>query len=301
MLSPEKIKKRMVAFTARIGVHVTFLLAVSIPAYAAAPPKVNAVSWMVVDGESSGILAEHNVDERRQPASLTKLMTAYVVFDALKRGALRWDDVVTVSDGALKRVGSDEARMYLQAGQKVSVRELVQGLIEASANDAAQVLAERIGGSASGFEVLMNAAGRRMALDESHFSTPSGVTTSGHYSTARDIMRLAIHLTTDFPEIYSYSSKKHFSYRNYRKENKNPLLGIDPSVDGLKTGHTASAGWCVVISAKRKQTGAATARRVFVVVMGAPTQADRKAASKTLLDYAFSVPGGRITKATPHV
>ncbi|NTX25625.1 D-alanyl-D-alanine carboxypeptidase [Burkholderia pyrrocinia] len=291
----------MVAFTAQIGMHVVFLLTASAPTYAATPPEVNAISWMVVDGESSRVLAEHNVDERRQPASLTKLMTAYVVFDALKRGTLHWDEVVTVSDSALKLVGSDEARMYLQVGQKVSVRELVQGLIEASANDAAQVLAERTGGSAAGFEVLMNEAGRRLALDESHFSTPSGVTTAGHYSTARDIMRLAMRLTTDFPEVYSYSSKKHFVYRDYRKENKNPLLGIDPSVDGLKTGHTAAAGWCLVVTANRKQTGAATARRVFVVVMGARTQADRKTASKTLLDYAFSVLGDQIKKPTPHV
>lgn len=255
---------------------------------ASAPPTIQAASWLVVDGESEQILTEHNADAERQPASLTKLMTAYVVLRALRSGTLNWDEKVTVGTSAVAEVGSDEARMYLVPGQHVTVRNLVQGLIVASANDAALILAERVGGSLSGFEQLMNVTARQIGMQHTRFTTPSGITTPGNHSTARDLSMLALRLTRDFPEYYGYSSEQHFSYGKFEKRNKNWLLGMDPSVDGLKTGHTAAAGYCIVATASRAQEAPAMKRRVFAVVLGAPTAAARISGAARLLNYAFS-------------
>ncbi|MEZ2311896.1 D-alanyl-D-alanine carboxypeptidase family protein [Paraburkholderia sp. RCC_158] len=252
------------------------------------PLKLKAVSWLLVDGESGQTLTEHNADARRQPASLTKLMTAYVVLDALKRGLVRWDEMVTVGQADVSDVGGDEAKMYLHPGQRLPVKPLVQGLIAASANDAALVLAERIGGSLGGFEMLMNAKARELGLEQTHFSTPSGITTPGNYSTARDLSILAVRLTKEFPEYYAFSSEEHFSFGKFKKRNKNWLLSQDPSVDGMKTGHTEAAGYCIVATAKRKQTSPPMMRRVFAIVLGAPTAPARLTGARSLLDYGFS-------------
>ncbi|SMG23080.1 D-alanyl-D-alanine carboxypeptidase (penicillin-binding protein 5/6) [Paraburkholderia susongensis] len=246
------------------------------------------MSWIVVDGESAQTLVEHNADAERQPASLTKLMTAYVVFDALKRGTVRWDEQITVDAADIGKVGNDEARMYLVPGQRVPVRELVQGLIAASANDAALVLAKRVGGSPAGFEQMMNATARRLGMDHTHYSTPSGITTAENYSTARDLSVLALRLTKDFPEYYTFSSEQHFAYGTFQKRNKNWLLGKDPSVDGMKTGHTQAAGYCIVATAKRQQASPPLTRRVFAVVLGAPTANDRITGAGSLLNYGFA-------------
>ncbi|PCE25731.1 peptidase M15 [Paraburkholderia acidicola] len=276
---------------------------------AAEPPSnVHAVSWIVVDGESGQTLVEHGADNERQPASLTKLMTAYVVFDALKHGTLSWDEKLLVNDADIDHVGNDEARMYLVPGQRVPVRELVQGLIAASANDAALVLAKRIGGSPAGFEQLMNATAHQLGMNHTHYSTPSGITTDGNYTTARDLSVLALRLTKDFPEYYTFSSEQHFAYGKFQKRNKNWLLGKDPSVDGMKTGHTQAAGFCIVATAKRKQTAPPMMRRVFAVVLGAPTANDRIAGAGSLLNYGFSAyrdypvtdnAGARVVTRTP--
>ncbi|WP_082146332.1 D-alanyl-D-alanine carboxypeptidase family protein [Burkholderia pyrrocinia] len=256
---------------------------------AAQPPSdVQAVSWMVVDGESDQILVEHNADAERQPASLTKLMTAYLVLGALKRGAVRWDEKVQVGAAAIGEVGNDEAKMYLIPGQRVPVKALVRGLIAASANDAALVLAERVGGSPAGFEQLMNETARQLGMKHTHYATPSGMTTPGNYSTARDLSTLALRLTKDFPEYYAFSSEQHFAFGKFEKRNKNWLLGKDPSVDGMKTGHTQAAGYCIVATAKRKQTSPPMTRRVFAVLLGAPTAGDRITGAAGLLNYAFS-------------
>ncbi|CAB3733049.1 D-alanyl-D-alanine carboxypeptidase DacA [Paraburkholderia sediminicola] len=256
---------------------------------AARPPSdIRAVSWIVVDGESGQILVEHNADAERQPASLTKLMTAYIVLGALKRGTLRWDENVQVGAADVGEVGSDEAKMYLTPGQRVPVRELVRGLIAASANDAALVLAERVGGSLAGFEQLMNETARQLGMKHTHYSTPSGITTPGNYSTARDLSVLALRITKDFPEYYTFSSEQHFAFGRFEKRNKNWLLGKDPSVDGMKTGHTQAAGYCIVATAKRKQVAPPMTRRVFAVLLGAPTAGDRIAGAGSLLNYAFS-------------
>lgn len=243
---------------------------------------------MIIDGESGQALLEHNADAERQPASLTKLMTAYIVLDALKRGTLRWDETVLVSAADISDVGNDEAQMYLVPGQRVQIKDLVQGLIVASANDAAHVLAQRVGGTRPNFEQEMNKTARRLGMTHTHYSTPSGITTPGNYSTARDLATLAIRLTKNFPEYYSYSSVQNFAYGKFHKRNKNWLLGMDPSVDGLKTGHTQAAGYCIVATAKRKQMDPPMTRRVFAVVLGAPTAQERISSAEQLLNYAFS-------------
>lgn len=267
---------------------IVSLTAAFVPTANAAPqPAVIAASWLVVDGESGQILAEHNADERRDPASLTKLMTAYVVMDALKHQTLSLEESVAVSASDISEVAGDEARMYLQAGQRAKVRDLLRGLIVASANDAAVVLAKRVGTNVSGFARLMNDSAFRLGMKNSHFVTPSGVTTPNHYTTARDLSRLALKLTADFPEYYSFSSQQLFSYGGYSKKNKNALLAADSSVDGLKTGHTQAAGWCIVATAKRRLPGASAPRRVFAVVLGAPTDKERIASAHQLLEYGF--------------
>lgn len=264
-------------------------IAISSPSHATQPPSdIQAVSWMVVDGESDQMLVEHNADADRQPASLTKLMTAYIVLESLKRGAMRWDEKVMVDAAETEKVGGDEAKMYLVPGQLVSIRELVQGLIAASANDAAMVLATRVGGSPAGFEALMNAKAHELGMDHTHYSTPSGITTPGNYTTARDLSILALRLTKDFPEYYTFSSEQHFAYGKFQKRNKNWLLGKDPSVDGMKTGHTQAAGFCIVATAKRKQASPSMSRRVFAVLLGAPTAHARIAGAGSLLNYGFS-------------
>ncbi|MEM5370183.1 D-alanyl-D-alanine carboxypeptidase family protein [Paraburkholderia azotifigens] len=259
-------------------------------ASAAALPRhdIHAASWMLVDGESGQVLVEHNADAERQPASLTKLMTAYIALGALKRGSVRWDEKVAVDAADIGEVGGDEARMHLVPGQQVPARDLVQGLIAASANDAALVLARRVGGSPAGFEQLMNDTARKLGMAHTHFSTPSGITTPGNYSTARDLSTLALRLTKDFPEYYTFSSEQHFAYGKFEKRNKNWLLAKDSSVDGMKTGHTQAAGYCIVATAKRKQTSPPMMRRVFAVILGAPTANDRITGAGSLLNYAFS-------------
>ncbi|MCI4002193.1 D-alanyl-D-alanine carboxypeptidase [Dickeya dianthicola] len=269
---------------------IVSLTAAFVPsANAAAQPAVAAASWLVLDGESGQVLAEHNADERRDPASLTKLMTAYVVMDALKRKALSEEEFITVSASDISPVASDEARMYLKAGQRAKVKDLLRGLIVASANDAAAVLANRVGTNANGFARLMNDVAFRLGMKNSHFVTSSGVTTPNHYTTARDLSRLALKLTADFPEYYSFSSQQLFSYGGFSKRNKNSLLALDSSVDGLKTGHTQAAGWCIVATAKRRLSGSSTPRRVFAVVLGAPTDKQRIVFARQLLEYAFNL------------
>jgi len=254
-------------------------------AEAAQAPQITARSYILVDGNSHRVLLEKNADERLQPASLTKMMTAYVVLDALKRGTIKWEQLVRVEAGDVAHVAGDEASMRLQAGQVISIQDLLSGLIVVSANDAALVLARTVAGSHEAFLTMMNDHAQRLWLNSSHFATPSGVTTQGHYSTARDIAQLSIRLTEDFPVYLAFSAQRDFSYGSFRKHNKNRMLD-DPTVDGLKTGHTAKAGYCLAATAKRTVGGRKT-RRVFAIVLGAPSNDGRFMAGKTLIDYSF--------------
>ncbi|AOJ07296.1 D-alanyl-D-alanine carboxypeptidase family protein [Burkholderia mayonis] len=261
-------------------------------AHANPAQQIQAASWLVVDADSGKTLAEHNVNARREPASLTKLMTAYLALDALKQGTLHWDEKVEIAAADIASVGNDEARMYLAPGQFVQVRDLVRGLIVASANDAALVLAKRIGGSPAGFAKRMNDAAQRLGMRDSHFVSPSGITTPDHYSTAHDLSILARHLNQDFPAFYAFSSQQHFEYGKFAKTNKNRLLGTDPTVDGMKTGHTNAAGWCMVVTAKRRVAGAPEKHRVIAVLLGEPTEKQRLADARKLLDWGFASLGG---------
>ncbi|KAF7963691.1 hypothetical protein AWV80_06775 [Cupriavidus sp. UYMU48A] len=178
-------------------------------------------------------MLEKNADERLQPASLTKLITAYIVLDALKSGSIKWDQLVRVEATDLAHVADDEASMRLRVGQVISVKELLTGLVVVSANDAAMVLAHTIAGSEGAFLAKMNDYAHHLSLRASHFATPSGITTQNHYTTARDIAELSLRLTEDFPIYLAFSAQREFSYGSFTKRNKNRLL-IDPTIDGLK-------------------------------------------------------------------
>jgi len=206
-----------------------------------APPSVTARSWILLDHFSGRILAQERADERSEPASLTKLMTAYVVFAALSEGRLKLTDMVTISEHAWRAEGS---RTFLQVGTQVPVDILLKGMIVQSGNDATIALAEQVGGTEAGFAQMMNEYARRLGLGSTHYVNSDGLPSPEHYSTARDVATLANALIRDFPQYYPLFSLREFRWNNIRQGNRNGLLGKDPSVDGLKTGHTDSAGYC---------------------------------------------------------
>jgi serine-type D-Ala-D-Ala carboxypeptidase (penicillin-binding protein 5/6) len=261
------------------------------PAYAAAgapaqaampiprPPAVNARSYVLVDHFSGRTLAEYHADERSEPASLTKLMTAYVVFTALAEGRLKLTDMATISVHAWRTGGS---RSFVQVGMQIPVDILVKGMIVQSGNDASIALAEKVGGTEAAFAEMMNEYARRLGLKSSHFENADGLPSPNHYTTARDTATLASALIRDFPQYYPLFSLREFMWNNIRQENRNGLLGKDPSVDGLKTGHTDSAGFCLASSANRN------GMRLVSVVMGAPSVKAREDASAALLNYGYT-------------
>ena len=244
-----------------------------------APPSVSARSWILLDHFSGRILAQERADERSEPASLTKLMTAYVVFAALSEGRLKLTDMVTISEHAWRAEGS---RTFLQVGTQVPVDILLKGMIVQSGNDATIALAEQVGGTEAGFAQMMNEYARRLGLGSTHYVNSDGLPSPEHYSTARDVATLANALIRDFPQYYPLFSLREFRWNNIRQGNRNGLLGKDPSVDGLKTGHTDSAGYCLASSALR------SGMRLVSVVMGAPSVKAREEASSALLAYGYT-------------
>ena len=243
------------------------------------PPAVNARSYLLVDHFSGRVLAEYHPDERSEPASLTKLMTAYVVFTALSEGRLKLTDVATISVHAWRTGGS---RSFIQVGTQIPVDILVKGMIVQSGNDASIALAEKVGGTEAAFAEMMNEYARRLGLKSSHFENADGLPSPNHYTTARDTATLASALIRDFPQYYPLFSLREYMWNNIRQENRNGLLGKDPSVDGLKTGHTDSAGFCLASSANRN------GMRLVSVVMGAPSVKAREDASAALLNYGYT-------------
>ncbi len=241
-------------------------------------PKINAQAFVLIDANSHKIIASENADTHRAPASLTKLMTLYVAFDALKHGQIKLDDKVTVSKKAWQTGGS---RMFLNVGQVVTVKDLIQGIIVDSGNDAAVALAEYIGGSEDAFTSIMNQEAQRIGMTESHFTDANGLPHPNHYSSARDLAILASSIVNNFPEYYPFFSEKRLTFNGITQPNRNRLLWRYESADGLKTGHTKEAGYCLVSSAK--QNG----MRLISVVMGAPTDSARAADSIKLLTYGF--------------
>ena len=245
---------------------------------APAPPSVAAASWVLIDTLSGQTLGASNADERREPASLTKLMTAYVAFGALRAKTIVPSQMVTVSPRAWKAEGS---RMFIEPRKPVSVDELLHGVIIQSGNDASIAVAELIGGTEEAFVERMNQEAARLKLTSTHFVNATGLTDPQHYSTATDIARLAAALIRDYPEYYPYYSQKEYRYNNITQSNRNRLLWTDPYVDGVKTGHTEAAGFCLVASAKRGD------RRLVSVVLGADSDAARASESQKLLNWGF--------------
>ncbi|BAN68128.1 D-alanyl-D-alanine carboxypeptidase family protein [endosymbiont of unidentified scaly snail isolate Monju] len=243
-----------------------------------APPNIDATGYLLLDMHSGRVLAEKNADQRLEPASLTKIMTAHVVFEELAHGTLKPDDLVTVSEKAWKTEGS---RMFIEVNSRVSVADLLKGLIIQSGNDAAVALAEHIAGSEDAFANLMNEHAARLGMQGTHFANATGLPHPDHYTTPRDIARVTIATIRDYPEYYSLYSQKEFTYNKIRQHNRNRLLWRDPTVDGVKTGHTKSAGYCLVASARRDDM------RLISVVMGTPSDKARIEASQALLNYGF--------------
>ncbi len=242
------------------------------------PPSINAKAYLLMDAYSGKILANENIDERVAPASLTKMMTSYVVSMALKQGQFHPTDLVTISEEAWKTGGS---KMFVKVGDKVSVQDLMQGIIVDSGNDACVAMAEYIAGSQESFVNLMNQEAARLGMKNTHFVDVDGLPDPNHYTTARDMSILARALIIDFPEDYKWYSQKWFSYNGIKQPNRNRLLWRDTDIDGIKTGHTNEAGFCLAASGQKNGL------RLITIVMGAPSDQMRAQDSQKLLTYGF--------------
>ena len=262
-----------------------FLLMVfaAVPSFADTPiptaPTVDARAYIVVDYRTGKVLASKEAVARMEPASLTKLMTAYLVFTELSTGKLKLDEPVVVSEHAWRSEGS---RTFIELGKPVSVELLILGMIVQSGNDATIALAERIAGTEETFVQMMNTNAKRLGMIGTHFENSSGLPAPEHYTTARDMSLLAVAMIRDFPQFYKYYSVREFEHNGIKQQNRNGLLGRDPSVDGLKTGHTDSAGFCLVTSALRD------GMRIVSVVLGSGSMSGRETASTALLNYGFT-------------
>ncbi|MGB8433288.1 MAG: D-alanyl-D-alanine carboxypeptidase family protein [Burkholderiales bacterium] len=262
----------------RIAALCAALDSQAILADAPPPPQIAANAWVLMDLTVDQPIVAHDADARVEPASLTKLMTAYLVFAALEKKSITLDQQVHVSEKAWKTGGS---RMFIEPRKPVTVAELLRGMIVQSGNDATVALAELIAGSEDVFAQMMNREAQRLGMKNTNFTNASGWPDAKHYSTARDIAVLAAALIRDFPEYYKLYSLKDFRYNNITQQNRNRLLWLDPNVDGVKTGHTEAAGYCLVASAKRGT------RRLLSVVLGARSDAQRAQESQKLLNYGF--------------
>ena len=241
-------------------------------------PKIGAPVWVVVDFASGYVLAGKGLDRRVEPASLTKLLTSYLVFMDLDRGELRLDDTVRISEKAWKAPGS---RTFLEIGSRVTVEQLLRGLIVQSGNDASLALAEHTSGTEKGFALRMNQVAEQLGMRDSHFTNASGLPDSEHYTTLDDLMRLSVALIRDFPEYYPYYQEESFTHNNITQPNRNRLLKLYDDIDGLKTGHTESAGFGLIASAVRD------GRRVLAGVLGTGSDAERTRQVRALLDFAY--------------
>jgi serine-type D-Ala-D-Ala carboxypeptidase (penicillin-binding protein 5/6) len=255
-----------------------FLLPALAFADAPPPPTVAAKAWLLYDITSAQAIASASEHERIEPASLTKLMTAYLAFSALKQKTLTLGQVVPVSERAWKQPGS---RMFIDPRKPVKVEELLHGMITQSGNDACIALAEAIAGSEEVFVQMMNREAQRLGMKDTNFVNATGLPDAKHYSTAYDLGLLAAALIRDFPEYYPLYAEREYRYNNITQPNRNRLLWLDPNVDGMKTGHTEEAGYCLIASAKRGT------RRLLSVVLGANSDGARAQESLKLLNYGF--------------
>ncbi len=241
-------------------------------------PQIDARAWILTDYLSGQVITDRDPDTRVEPASLTKLMTAYLSFQAVKEGRLGKDQPLQVSEKAWRMEGS---RMFVEPRKPVVVDDLLKGMIVQSGNDACVVLAEGIAGSEESFVVMMNDMARRLGMKDTHFTNSTGLPDPQHYTTVRDLTRLVTALIHDHPKFYAYYSLKEFAYNGITQPNRNRLLWLDPNVDGVKTGHTDNAGWCLISSARRGD------RRLIAVVVGAKSDNGRAMESQRLLNYGF--------------
>jgi len=241
-------------------------------------PTLAAKAWLLLDNGSGQVLAAQDPDTRIEPASLTKLMTAYVVFGAIKQGVIQRNQSVLVSEEAWRTGGS---KMFIKVGTQVLVDDLLHGMITQSGNDACIALAEAVAGTEAKFVEMMNSEAQRLGLKGTHFTNATGLTEAQHYATVRDIATLSSALIRDYPEFYPLYSQKEFRYNNITQPNRNRLLWLDPTVDGMKTGHTEAAGYCLVSSSLRGP------RRLISVVVGTASDNARAQESLKLLNYGF--------------
>lgn len=248
------------------------------PALVPSPPAVAAKAYLLMDYNSGRVLTAHEVDTRVEPASLTKLMTAYVVLSELQNGTIKLDDEVVISEKAWRMKGS---RMFIKVKSRVSVTDLLMGMIVQSGNDASVALAEHTAGSEETFVELMNQYASTLAMVNTHFMNSTGWPQKNHYTTARDLATLSQALIRDFPEHYSWYKIKEYSHNNITQPNRNRLLWLDDRVDGIKTGHTDSAGYCLISSAQQGEM------RLISVVLGTNSENARARASRKLLNYGF--------------
>ena len=241
-------------------------------------PQITATSYLLIDAETKKVIAQQNVEASTGLASITKIMTSYIVADYLEKGFLNAKDFTVVSEKCWRMEGS---RMFIQEGKKVIIEDLMRGMIIQSGNDAACALAEHIAGTQEDFASLMNDYAQKMDLKNTNFTNPAGLPNVNHYSTAEDIAKLSIFLINDFPQEYSIYGEKEFSYNDIRQLNRNSLLWQDDSIDGIKTGHTKASGYCLVASSKRADM------RLISIVLNSASEKSRLQDTRRLLDYGF--------------
>ena len=241
-------------------------------------PQITASSYLLLDASTNKIIAQQSPDASTGLASITKIMTSYIVADYLKQGFLSLEDSSKISESCWRMEGS---RMFIQEGKEVLIEDLMRGMIIQSGNDAACALAEHIAGTQDDFAYLMNEYAQKMELKNTNFTNPTGLPNVNHYSTAEDIAKLSIRLISDFPEEYTIYSEKEFTYNDIRQLNRNSLLWQDDSIDGIKTGHTRASGYCLVASAKRADM------RLISIVLNSSSEKSRLQDTRRLLDYGF--------------
>jgi D-alanyl-D-alanine carboxypeptidase (penicillin-binding protein 5/6) len=248
-------------------------------------PTIAAKSWILLDATSGQVIAAQDPNARIEPASLTKVMTAYVTFQALKDKKIDINQMVNVSVKAWK-VDASSSKMFIDPATPVKINDLLYGLMVQSGNDAAVALAEAVAGDEAAFVALMNREAERMGMKNSHFANPHGLPSAENYSTAQDLSTLAARVIVDFPEFYKIDSVKSFTYNKITQPNRNRLLWLDPTVDGMKTGHTENAGFCMIASAHRPN-GNSGERRLISVVLGTTSDSSRTQESQKLLNWGF--------------
>jgi D-alanyl-D-alanine carboxypeptidase (penicillin-binding protein 5/6) len=268
------------------SVLTLFILVAAIPRLTAAAtpvpaaPSVSAEAYLLVDFVSGAVLAEKEADRRVEPASITKVMTTYVIFKELEAGNLNLDDVVTISDNAWRK-SMRTSRMFLEPRTRVTIKELLMGVIVQSGNDASIALAEHVAGSEQTFAAMMNAYGAQLGMTGTNFTNSTGLPGPDHYTTARDLVTLAAATIREFPTYYEWYSEPEYSFNGITQPNRNKLLRQETGTDGIKTGWTESAGYCLLASAVRD------GRRLISVVLDSPRESARTTASKALLNYGF--------------